>query len=63
MKTKTENDPLFEYEERLIIYEAARIALADNDVFAQIADEMDLNDEKLISVRTKLEAFMRWPSK
>jgi hypothetical protein len=45
-------------DELLIVFEAARIALADADVFDGIAESMDLSDKELRRVREKLSAFM-----
>jgi len=42
--------------EMLIIKEAARLALADADVFDDIAGAMDVADQVLINIREKLQA-------
>ena len=46
------------HEETIIVLEAARIALSDGDIFDRIAEEMDISDADLASVRDKLEKGM-----
>lgn len=48
----------FTQEEQLIIMEAARISLADAEIFDYIADELDLDDEFLSNLRQKLEKIL-----
>lgn len=45
-------------EEAIILFEAARIALSDGDIFDKIAEEMDICDEDLNNLRKKLEKQM-----
>jgi hypothetical protein len=51
-------DLMFNSDDRTVIYEAARIALSDADIFQHIADEMDASDEHLIQIRNILEKYM-----
>lgn len=46
-------------EEALVVFEAARIALADADIFDMIADTMDIADSDLSEIRDKLEKQMQ----
>ena len=52
MKTLTKED-------RLVIYEAARIVLSDAEIFDEIADKMDMADSELLTVRDKLQEYMK----
>jgi hypothetical protein len=49
----------FTDEETIIIFESARIALSDGGIFDLLAEDMDLNDEFLRKIRTKLEGYMK----
>lgn len=44
----------FSEDEVLIIFEAARVALADGDIFDKISEEMDIHDDDMVAVRDKL---------
>lgn len=46
-------------EEAIVLFEAARIALADAEVFDMIADKMDIADSDLAEIRDKLEKQMQ----
>lgn len=48
----------FNREELLIIFEAARIAMADGEVFDRIAEDMDLADEAMKGIQEKLFAYL-----
>jgi hypothetical protein len=48
----------FNKEETTILFEAARIALSDGEIFDNIAEEMDVSDEVLVPLRDKLEKYM-----
>jgi hypothetical protein len=41
-----------------VIFEVARTALADANLFDRLADEMDLSDEALHEIRDGLETYM-----
>ena len=43
-----------EKEFQTIVLEIARVALADADLFDQMAEELDLSDEVMLSVRDKV---------
>lgn len=45
-------------QEKTVIYEAARIALADAEVFDQLAEDLDLSDNALYLLRDRLQTFM-----
>ena len=47
----------FSEEEQGIIFEAARVALADAENFDNIAVEMDLSDEAMTEVRDHLQQY------
>lgn len=40
------------------LLEAARVALADADIFDELADQMDLSDDEMVALRDKLQTFM-----
>jgi hypothetical protein len=40
------------------LLEAARVALADADIFDQLCDDLDVNDEHMLYIRERLEAYM-----
>ena len=46
-------------EEAIVVFEAARIALNDSDIFDKIADQMDIADSDLAEIRDKLEKQMQ----
>ena len=48
----------FTYGELVTLFEAARVALADEDVYYVIAEELDLSDEYLQSLGEKLTKYM-----
>lgn len=48
----------FTDSERTTLLEAARIALADADVFDYLASEMDIADDELKSLQQRLEVYM-----
>jgi len=48
---------LTEYDQT-IIFEAARIALSDANIFDMLCDEMDISDEHLQEIRSRLEKHM-----
>lgn len=50
--------PTFDKEELLHIFEFARVAMADGDIFDQIGEDMDLADVYLMYLREKLNEFM-----
>ena len=52
----TRND--FTDEEFVEIMELARIALADADIFDDMAEKLDLSDAYMIKLRDKIEKFM-----
>jgi hypothetical protein len=46
-------------EENIIIYlEAARLALADADIFDYIAEQLDISDDELIDLRDDLQKYL-----
>ena len=47
----------FTKEEQSVILELARISLADNDIYAQVADQLDLEDKYLFELGEKVEAI------
>jgi hypothetical protein len=48
---------LNEYDQT-IIFEADRIALSDANIFDMLCDEMDISDEHLQEIRSRLEKHM-----
>jgi hypothetical protein len=48
---------LTEYDQT-IIFEAARIALSDANIFDMLCDEMDISDDHLQEIRSRLEKHM-----
>ena len=48
----------FTQEEILTILEAARVAMADGDVFDMLARKMDISDDEMIRIREKLTKAM-----
>lgn len=48
----------FTDEEMVVLLEASRVALADEDVYWAIAEELDLSDEYLQSLGEKLTKYM-----
>lgn len=49
----------FTNSELTVIFEAARIALADVDIFDDLCDQMDIDDTELYDIREKLVAYMQ----
>ena len=47
--------------ELCIIFEAARTALADGEVFDSLGEKMDLNDGVMKEIQEKLEGIMNFP--
>jgi hypothetical protein len=46
-------------EENITIYlEAARVAMADADIFDHIAEQLDISDEELIWLREDLQKYL-----
>jgi hypothetical protein len=46
-------------EENIITYlEAARVAIADADIFDHIAEQLDISDEELIRLREDLQKYL-----
>ena len=48
----------FTDEELLMIFEALRVALCDEDIFDAVADAMDIQDDELYHLDVKLVDFM-----
>jgi hypothetical protein len=48
----------FSEDELVIIFEAARAALADGDTFDRLAVDMDIADDEMVQVRDKLSVVM-----
>ena len=48
----------FSDSELLVLLEAARVTLADADVFDQIAEDMDIADGPMRSLRDRLQAYL-----
>ena len=44
--------------DKTIIYEAARIALADADLFDYLADMLDITDEELQEVTEEVQNYL-----
>ena len=53
----------FTDEELDTIFETARFALYDPDIFGTLADALDVADEYLAALERKLDAFMRVETK
>lgn len=49
----------FTQEEILTILEAARVGMADADVFDMLAEKMDIADDEMIRIREKLTKVMQ----
>ena len=48
----------FSEEDQIILFEAARVALADAETFDNIAVEMDLSDKQMTELRNHLNIYM-----
>ena len=48
----------FTDEELLMIFEAAFVAFSDRDVYAMVADALDISDKTLYALDKKLQDFM-----
>ncbi len=48
----------FSDDEQVTLLEAARVALADADIFDQLAEDLDLADDELVQLREKLNGVM-----
>ena len=48
----------FTDEELLMIFEALRVAFSDRDVYAMVADALDISDKTLYALDKKLQDFM-----
>lgn len=48
----------FDPEEEIVIFEAARVALADAEMFDRLAEELDLTDDEMVELREKLQSVM-----
>ena len=51
----------FDDSDLLCILEAARIGLSDGEYFDTIAEDMDLCDQVLVSLRERLHEFLNQP--
>lgn len=51
-------EDLFTEDDMVIVFEAARVVLADAEVFDKIAEELDLSDEEMIKIRDKIQFVM-----
>jgi len=48
----------FDESDLITLLEAARVGLADADTFDMIAEDMDVSDKTLVSLRERLHEFM-----
>ena len=48
----------FTLQEREILYHCAKMALADADVFDELAFALDLSDGEMLRIRDKLHAYL-----
>ena len=49
----------FTEEELVVIFEASRLALADAETFDYLVDELDITDEDMSKLRSKLKDTMK----
>ena len=49
---------IFNEDDMVVVFEAARVALADAEIFDMIAKELNLSDEGMIKIRDKVQFVM-----